>query len=418
MNALHFLAAYAQGRYRHFPDRAALLAHQQRQLARFRHRVLPKSPYFRAFCQQPFADWPLMNKALMMQHFDTMNTAGLRLGEALALAQQAEASRDFRATLRGYSVGLSSGTSGQRGVFVLSGKERAQWAGVILGQMLPHGLCQRERIAFFLRADNPLYQGVRGARIDFRFFDLFRPFATLVAEVKRYRPGIIVAPAQVLCALAPHGELAGARVVSVAEVLDGASRAWLAERFAAVDEIYQATEGLLATTCALGRLHLNEDWLLIEEEALDAQRFVPVITDFTRETQPIVRYRLDDVLVRGEPCPCGSPRQTIARIEGRCHDSLVLPARGGGTVTLFADLCERALAQVLPPDADYQLEQHGACDIHLTLAGDDARLAACQRHLQAVFATQGVDNEALCWTLGHAPPARDVTTKRRRIRRL
>lgn len=112
MNLPHLLAAYAHSRHQHFPDRAALLHHQQRQLAHFRSRVLPHSPYFRHLGRLPFNDWPYMDKALMMRHFDQMNTAGLTLAEVLAMAQRAEKSRNFRPTLRGYSVGLSSGTSG------------------------------------------------------------------------------------------------------------------------------------------------------------------------------------------------------------------------------------------------------------------------------------------------------------------
>ena len=34
----------------------------------------------------------------MMEHFDRINTAGLKLDEVLACAMQAEQSRDFKAT--------------------------------------------------------------------------------------------------------------------------------------------------------------------------------------------------------------------------------------------------------------------------------------------------------------------------------
>lgn len=180
-----------------------------------------------------------------------------------------------------------------------------------------------------------------------------------------------------------------------------------------MDEIYQATEGLLATTCSQGRLHLNEQWLIIEQEVLDEQRFIPVITDFSRRTQPIIRYRLDDILRRGDPCPCGSPCQTVTRIEGRLNDSLQLPARDGSRITLFADLCERALAQTLPPDVDYQLEQQGDNTLILSLNGDPELHAPCRTHLEAVFSRQGVDCARLQWT--HAALSPDYTRKRRRI---
>ena len=85
------------------------------------------------------------------------------------------------------------------------------------------------------------------------------------------------------------------------------------------------------TGCAAGRIHLNEEFLHIEPQWLDARRFVPVVTDFSRTSQAVVRYRLDDVLVGAEgDCPCGRPTRSVAAIEGRCDEVLWLPARAGG----------------------------------------------------------------------------------------
>ena len=63
----------------------------------------------------------------------------------------------------------------------------------------------------------------------------------------------------------------------------------------------------------------------IEKEYIDpaTRRFVPVITDFSRTSQPIIRYRLNDILTEAAaPCACGSLFTAIERIEGRCDDTL------------------------------------------------------------------------------------------------
>ena len=429
MTTLHrLLWSYWQTRRLRLPDCAALQAHQQRQIARFTQRVLARSPYFRPFASKPMHEWPLMDKATMMANFDAMNTAGLRLADVLACAQQAEQSRDFRPTVGAYSVGLSSGTSGGRGVFVVSPTERAQWAGILLAKLLPRGLLHGERVALFLRANSNLYTAVRNPWLTFSFFDLFAPFDSHRAPLEVLQPTIIVGPAQVLRALAMEKlagrlDIAPVQVLSGAEVLEPMDRALLAQAFGNVGEIYQATEGFLGATCLHGTLHLNEAHVHIEPQWRDARRFVPVITDFTRSTQPIVRYRLDDILIRRDPalgaCPCGNPAMAIERIEGRCDDTLVLPALGGGSVTLFADVCSRALAQALPLHADYRLVQTDACTLALSIHPADADIArACQAHLADIFACQGVDTSRVTW---HATPERiatDFTTKRRRIVRL
>lgn len=424
------LLSYWRTRRLRFADRARLDAYQQRQLARFIAVLCARSAYFAPYRDLPLAQWPTMNKALMLEHFDAMNTQGVTLAQAMAAAMAAEQSRDFTPAVGDITVGLSSGTSSRRAVFTVSPREKAQWAGVMLAKALPDGLFSGERVALFLRANSNLYTAVRSPWLTFAFYDLFEPFDSLCGQLAQYRPSVIVAPAQVLRQLALRvidGSLALApkKVISVAEVLEAQDRALIVQAFGAVHEIYQATEGFLASSCEHGVLHLNEEYVHIEPQWLDGEqrRFVPVITDFTRITQPIVRYRLDDILIaRATPCPCGRVTRAIDGIEGRCDDMLFLPslpsAHGGEAVAVFADVLTRAFAQALPPDADYRLVQSGIASLQLHAALDEAGLAALRAHLAAVLLGLGVAVDGLAWTTSAELPPFDPTMKRRRIRRL
>ncbi|MBG6219913.1 MULTISPECIES: F390 synthetase-related protein [unclassified Janthinobacterium] len=427
------LLSYWRTRRLRFADRTQLESYQQQQLAGFIDTLCARSRYFAPCRSLPLAQWPFMNKALMLEHFDTMNTAGITLAQAMAAAMAAEHSRDFTPAVGDITVGLSSGTSSRRAVFTVSPREKAQWAGVMLAKALPEGLFSGERVALFLRANSNLYTAVRSPWLTFAFYDLFQPFDSLCAQLARYQATVIVAPAQVLRQLALRvidGSLALApkKVISVAEVLEAQDRALIVQAFGAVHEIYQATEGFLASSCEHGVLHLNEEFVHIEPQWLDAEerRFVPVITDFTRITQPIVRYRLDDILLaRATPCPCGRATRAIAGIEGRCDDMLLLPslpsmlsANGGAPVAVFADVLTRAFAQALPADADYRLVQQGESALQLHAALDAAGLAALREHLAAVLRGLGVAVEALAWTMSSELPPFDPSMKRRRIRRL
>jgi putative adenylate-forming enzyme len=405
----------------HFADRAALLAHQERQLGRFARHVLSRSPYFAPYVERPFETWPTMDKALMMANFDAMNTAGLKREALLACARQSEADRDFSPRVGQFSVGLSSGTSGQRGLFVVSPREQAVWAGGMLAKMLPDGLLAGEKVALFLRADNNLYHSVDNRWLSLHFYDLFAPFAEQCARLQHQQPSIIVAPAQVLRALAlavMSGELrlSPKKVISVAEVLESQDRSLLTQVFGEVGEVYQATEGFLAASCKHGTLHLNEEFLRIEPQWLDENRFTPLITDFTRQTQPIVRYRLDDVLVRrSEPCPCGRVTMALAGIEGRHDDQLLLPGVDGAPRQVFADLCSRIIANALPLAADYRLLQRGAGELLLIAECAPGELENCRAQLAAGFARQGVAIEQLHWQLLAQPIPPAFAKKRRRI---
>ena len=269
------LLSYWRTRRLRFADRAQLDAYQQRQLARFIDVLCARSSYFAAI--PPPASGAVANdeQGADARAFRCHEHAGVTLAQAMEAAMAAEHSRDFTPAVGDITVGLSSGTSSRRAVFTVSPREKAQWAGVMLAKALPDGLFSGERVALFLRANSNLYTAVRSPWLTFAFYDLFEPFDCLCAQLAQYRPSVIVAPAQVLRQLALRvidGSLALApkKVISVAEVLEAQDRALIVQAFGAVHEIYQATEGFLASSCEHGVLHLNEEYVHIEPQWLDA----------------------------------------------------------------------------------------------------------------------------------------------------
>lgn len=445
VTAAAFVAAFARARWRwRRGTRAGLLAWQRRRLRAFVRTGLAAHPFYAALQRasvdaspgaSPDAllhDLPVVDKAVMLARFAQMNRHGIDLAQAMDEARAAEQSRDFRPMLPGgVTVGLSSGTSGRPSVFLVDAGERARWAGAILGKLLRPGelarlanpFAPRLRIAFFLRANSNLYTAIDGARIRFRFFDLLRPLPLLLDELQAFAPDVLVAPASVLGAIA-RASAAGqpalrpAHVISVAETLEPDDRQAIEAAWGrAPDQVYQATEGLLGSSCAAGRIHLNEEFLHIEPQWLDARRFVPVVTDFSRSSQAVVRYRLDDVLVAAEgDCPCGRPTRSLVAIEGRCDDVLWLPALAGGSpLPVYPDLVRRAMALGLagsPGFTDYRLLQHGE-ELTLRLQGHGATEPIAEA-LDTLWHQAGVRPPRL----RRQPWADDAAgVKRRRIRR-
>jgi putative adenylate-forming enzyme len=193
-------------------------------------------------------DLPTVDKSLMMANFADFNTAGLSSEAAFEVALRAERDRNFSPTIRGLTVGLSSGTSGHRGLFLVSRLEQAAWAGVILARTMPKFRLSGERIAFFLRSNSNLYQQVgRGRWLRFRYFDLMSPLEVAVHDLNAFQPSILVAPPSMLELLAREFTAGRLRVrpeslISVAEVLEPQDRDRLEGVFqATVRQIYQAT---------------------------------------------------------------------------------------------------------------------------------------------------------------------------------
>ncbi|PYE56557.1 F390 synthetase-related protein [Deinococcus yavapaiensis] len=350
-----------------FRTREALLAWQDRRVRRHLRWLRATSSFYGdLYANLDDAEWrhfPTIDKTAMMRDFDRLNTAGVTLKDALRVAERAERERDFRPALGEITVGLSSGTSGARGVFLVSRAERVRWAGVILRRLLPGPLWRRQRVAFFLRANSNLYDSVASRRLRFEFFDLAAPLETHFPRLHALHPTVIVAPPSVLRLLAETGpNVSPTRVVSVAEVLEPQDRAVVAARFGSVFEVYQATEGFLGVSCRLGTLHLNEDLVAFDFENVGEERVSPIVTDFSRRTQPIVRYRLNDVLVpKRDGCACGSPLLAIERIEGRADDVLELGGR-----RVFPDFVRKALMSV-PSVREYRARQVGPNDLEVEL---------------------------------------------------
>lgn len=364
-----------------------LQVYQETQWAHLVKRHLIKSPFYQAYLDKPLHEWPVINKSIMMEHFDVLNTIGLTKQKALEVALRAEQSRDFSPMIGKVAVGLSSGTSGTRGLFLANPIERDAWAGTILAKVLPNGLRTKERIAFFLRANNNLYTTLnKGKTIQFYFFDLLADFDEHIKRLNEIQPTIISAPASVLLLLAQEKKrlaIQPKKIISVAESLENKDELIIAAAFnCRVSQIYQATEGFLAISDKQSnRLTLNEEFLIIEKEWLDEKRFVPIITDLARTTQPIVRYRLDDVLLCSETSGVFTE---LDAIEGRVGD-VCYAKQGEHLMPLFADSLRQHMAKSPFEFDDYRIIQNALTKftIQITPEPDDKELMIA--HLNQLF---------------------------------
>ncbi|MBO1510267.1 F390 synthetase-related protein [Metabacillus bambusae] len=386
MNKLNLVKQYVLTKYgRRFLSKEELQRFQQREIKKQLLFVLRHSAFYREFYkdyqneiqEHNWESLPIIDKSIMMNHFDDFNTVGIKKKRALEIAFEAERTRDFTAKIADISIGLSSGTSGNRGVFLVSDKEAAKWAGAVLAKLLPGSLIEKQKIAFFLRANNNLYSTTENGRITFQFFDLLDDFPTHIHRLNELMPTIIIAPPSMLRKLAEWQIedkilIRPIKIVSVAEVLEDLDKRFIEEVFQqTLHQVYQCTEGFLAVTCSHGTLHMNEDLVAIQKEYLDKEKgiFVPILTDFTRTTQPIIRYRLNDILIeRKAHCPCGSHFLALERIDGRCDDLFYGYKTDGGDVgVLFPDFIRRAIMLASDHILEYKVTQMDLTTIEVKL---------------------------------------------------
>lgn len=406
--ALEALTAFARVRRMAGPalSRDAFEAWQARRLSRWLAQDVPR---VRAYAGGAAAlrDLPITDKATLMADFEAYNRPGIT-------ADQVRDALTGDLTVGRYTVGASTGTSGNRGYFVISDAERFRWLGTILGKAMPDLVLRRNRVAIILPQSTRLYDAARRTgRIDLRFFDLVAGPERWQAELEAFDPTVIVAPPRVLRHFAEVGlRLAPMRVFSAAETLDPMDRpvieAYLGQP---LEQIYMATEGLLGVSCRHGRLHLAEESHVFEFEPVGDGLVSPLVTAFARQVQIMARYRMNDLLrLSAGTCPCGSPLQAVDEVVGRMDDCFRFP----GDVLMTPDVLRNAVLSAGREIEDFRVLQEGSEAVRLILPpGVPEGMAAAARDRLADLVASRAPGVAV--TLDRAPLPLETGRKLRRV---
>ncbi len=338
--------------------------------------VVKEIPFYEKlkFNKISLESFPIINKSIWIDHYNELNNLNLHYKDLYAEAKKQEISRDFNGLYRGYTIGLSSGTSGKPGIILVSKNERAIWVATVLKNII--GLkFKKRKVAFFLRSNSTLYESVKSKLLEFSYFDLSLPLEQLKLQLLECKPDIIVAPSTVLNKILENHDSVSLnnleQIIAVAEVFDDLTKNTLKNQFPQVQlsEVYQATEGLLAYTCRLGNMHFNSNQIHAEFEDLplandretlpkDVLRKQLIITDFTRKAQPLIRYRMGDIVqIRINICPCGNTNTWIHKIEGRQEDCLQFNNRVGNLIYLFPDSVRQWIIQSSQNVIDFYVTQ-------------------------------------------------------------
>jgi putative adenylate-forming enzyme len=331
-------------------------------------------PFYRNFSKTNFNSWPVIDKTIIMQEFSQMNCHGLSRETAWDVAENGLRSTNSSASIGDLTIGTSTGTSGQRGLFLVSSHERALWLGSIFARCLPDFPWTKHRVAVMLATGNDLYKTASASgRLVFRFFDLKQGLECHTRDLQNFDPDVLIAPPKAVRALAEaKARLKLKHIFTGGEVLDPLDANPIEQFFGVRPRsIYQATEGFLGVACDYGHIHLNEDDMLFEEEPIvgHPNHFVLIITDLRRRAQAMIRYRLNDVLVKLHgPCPCGSPLMALQRVEGRCDDVLRFKsALGNCTIQVMPEALRAVILDSDRSVSDFRLVQKTLSILELQL---------------------------------------------------
>lgn len=319
-------------------SRGQLEAAQLRKFRRIVAYAQRHSPYYRAIIEQRKidparcvpTDFPVLTKMDVIRHFDELVTDRRITREQITefLATSTNPAEMFEGR---YHVVHTSGTSGTVGYFVFS--HRA-WIKGSVHVVRVSPLRWRRRTAFIaatrghFAGASLMLTGNEGSNwffYDVRAFDVGQPLSQVIEELNRFQPKMLCGYATMLKVLAEaqeRGELhiQPTQLGSGGEPLLPEVKAYLERVFKVrVFNDYASSEHLHMAMTLPGEdgMFLMEDELIFELHDDHT-----CVTNLFNETMPLIRYRMDDVLV---PDPDRSSRYPFTRVKeivGRNEDTL------------------------------------------------------------------------------------------------
>jgi phenylacetate-coenzyme A ligase PaaK-like adenylate-forming protein len=378
LEAVRALAADLIARDRWSRDR--LLADRDERLSALLRHAVTSSPYYRETLgpdapQRPLHDLPTLSKATLMAHWDRIVTdPRLRLEAVEAHATGPAAAERHHDEFR---VVSTSGSSGLRGMFVYGEQDWALWIAAHLRVFARLGIGPDTRLVAIgapgpTHLTNQLFSVFHSGRAAPRLSVLTPPDA-IVEALNAYRPEAVIGYASVWALLAdaqlegrlrihPRVALFGGEPLTE-DIRRRVGAAWGIEPA----NVYATTEAPIVAVSD-GRhagLDITEDLLVVEVVGADNRPVATgvagekvLVTSLGNRCQPLIRYELSDrVTPAGAGNPSGRPYAQISTIDGRAADTLHLPARAGGQVTLLPYALAAPFAE-LPAVRQYQIVHH------------------------------------------------------------
>ncbi len=323
---------------------------------------------------------PSINKSIMMDNFTNLNTCNIDKDSVLEYAVCKENDKDYLGYyLDKYVVGLSSGTSGNKGIFITPKEMTERLPAVFLARSgLPIRLMPF-KILFMLRVFSQGFEDINGFMVSLNYLSTMEPIEKIIETINEQKINILMAPPSLIRQLLPHKEkirLKLKRIMTYAEVLEEVEKEKFEKEFnTKVIEIYQASEGQMASACKKGHLHINEDLVYIElydEEGKLIKKdnqigHKMIITNLVNYAQPLIRYEMNDMIVLDTKCECGSNFRRIKKILGRRDDIIYFSTNDNKTQYIFPDLFVRWIIVVSDNIREFKVIQNNINEIFLTI---------------------------------------------------
>jgi len=328
--------------------------------------VRKHSPYYAeklAHLPEEFTltDLPIMTKSVIMENFDRIVTDPKITLERCNKFMLNHENRKKK-YLDKYIVATTSGSTGVPLVSVLDPQYMEIFVFNSSMKSIPYLPYMKMSLKGFksanLVSDQGFYLGngsfhqnihrLRNPDKFMRVFDILNPVETIVEDLNEFDPVMMHCYPSFLELLTEEKRTGRLRINPIMIVCGGEKlredvRREAQEVFGVkVYGNYSCTEaGNIGYECVHQRLHINEDWLILEAVDEELNPVPPgvrsssiLITNLGNYSMPFIRYEVSDqIIFHTEPCPCGKKSRTIT-VEGRSSDNIQLMKDDGSFITV------------------------------------------------------------------------------------
>ena len=357
---------------------------QEQKLRKMLAFAYENSPYYRRAFEAvgldrrtvttaPLSSFPKMDKALLMEHFDSLVTVKDLKQEELRRfdAETSIEEKTFKGT---YHVVHSSGSTGKPGYFIydpfawdfmITGMLRAALWGMSMGEIF-RLLVKGPRILYVAATDGryggamAVGDGIDGVGAKQLFLDVKTPLPEWIEKIQAFKPNMVVgypSAIKILGELEQKGSihLQVQRIVSCGEPLGASLRQYLEQTFhAVVLNYYGASESLALGVEMSGEAGMS---LFDDMNVIEAEEDAIYLTCLYNFAQPLIRYRISDrLMVLPEQDGGAGPFTRVKSIEGRSEDLLWFENSAGVREFLHPLAVEGFCVEGL---IDYQFRQLG-----------------------------------------------------------
>ncbi len=310
----------------------------------------------------PLVELPTITKPVVQARFDEAVTDRRLTLEGVKRFCEGEEAGRSPWYLDEFAVMLSSGTTGERGFFVMDGPALADACAVGFRQSNRQPPTDappaQQRIAAVMLIERFDAAGLLMRMIpesvgQKRLIDIRRDFGDVCRELNEFQPTLLSSFPYMLRMLADavaDGRLSISprRVTSSGDVLTASDRAAVKQAFGIQPyDYYCSTEApyLAWESDAHDGLYVNADYYLVESVDRDNRPVGPdelgeklLMTNLSNYSLPLIRYEMSDqVAFTSEPGSLGGPLPRIRTVAGREEHTIILPGKEAATVSLIPE---------------------------------------------------------------------------------